>query len=70
MQDQRWRLATEKENNQIVSISSEKLMKVAFYAESGNIEEINKLLSNEIRAHGNESSAMCCLKVNSFRSLD
>ena len=68
MQDQRWRLATEIDNNRIDSITSEKLMKIAFYAESGNIDEINRLLSSEIRAHGNVSRAMCCLKVNSFRS--
>ena len=64
LQDRIWRLATEHENSQSIHIASEKLMKIAFYAEKGNIDEINKLLSIEIRAHGNEARAMCCLKVN------
>ena len=66
LQDRRWRLATENENNQDTLRESKKLMKIAFYAEKGNIDEINKLLSIEIRAHGNEAKAMCCLKVNDF----
>ena len=66
LQDKRWRLATENENSQEILIASEKLMKVAFYAEKGNIDEIKKLLRIEIRAHGNVARAMCCLKVNEF----
>ena len=34
MQDRRWRLATENENNQIVSNPSEKQLKVAFNADN------------------------------------
>ena len=67
LQDRRWRLATENENSRDILNASEKLMKVAFYAEKGNIDEIKKLLRIEIRAHGNEARAMCCLKVNEIR---
>ena len=63
-QDRRWRVATKNENSQMVSIASEKLMKVAFYAENGNIDEVNKLLRNEMRVHVHETKVICCLKVN------
>ena len=66
MQDRRWRLATENENSQRVSIASEKLMKVAFHAENGNIDEVNKLLCTEMRVHGNEARVICCLKVSNY----
>jgi hypothetical protein len=67
MQDRRWRLATENENSQMVSTESEKLMKVAFHAENGNIDELNKLLCAEMRVHVNEARVICCVKVSYFR---
>ena len=63
MQDSRWRLATQNTNSRILCITSEKLMKVASFIENGNIDEINKLLINEMKAHGNEAEVMCCMKV-------
>ena len=66
LQDRRWRLATENKNSRDILNASEKLMKIAFYAKKGNVDEIKKLLKAEIRAHGNEARAMCCLKVNEF----
>ena len=66
-QDRRWRLATENENNQIVSNPSEKQMKVAFHADNNNIDEVNKLLSAEMRVHENFARVICCLKVINFR---
>ena len=67
MQDRRWRLATENENNQIVSNPSEKQLKVAFNADNNNIDEVNKLLSAEMRVHKNFARVICCLKVITFR---
>ena len=67
MQDRRWRLATENENSQMVSTESEKLMKVAFHAENGNIDDLNKLLCAEMRVHVNEARVICCVKVSYFR---
>ena len=67
MQDRRWRLATENGNSQMVSTESEKLMKVAFHAENGNIDELNKLLCAEMRVHVNEARVICCVKVSYFR---
>ena len=69
MQDRRWRLATETENSQMVSISSEKLMKVAFLADNGNIDEVRKLMSDEMRVHLNEARLICCLKVSKSSQL-
>ena len=66
MQDRRWRCATKNENNQMVSIASEKLMKVAFHAENGNKDEVNKLLQAEMREHVNQPRVICCLKVSNF----
>ena len=66
MQDSRWRLATQNTDSQILSIQSEKLMKVASFIENGNVDKIDILLSNEMRAHGNEAEVMCCMKVNNF----
>ena len=66
MQDSRWRLATQNTNSRILCITSEKLMKVASFIENGNIDEINKLLINEMKAHGNEAEVMCCMKVIKF----
>ena len=66
MQDSRWRLATQNTDSQILSIQSEKLMKVAYFIENGNVDKIDILLSNEMRAHGNEAEVMCCMKVNNF----
>ena len=66
MQDRRWRLATKNENSQLVSIESEKLMKIAFHAENGNKDEVNKLLKAEMRKHVNKSRVICCLKVSNF----
>ena len=63
MQDRRWRLATKNENSQLVSIESEKLMKIAFHAENGNKDEVNKLLQAEMREHANKPRVICCLKV-------
>ena len=51
----------------MVSIPSEKLMKVAFHAENGNIDELNKLLYAEMRVHINEARVICCIKVSYFR---
>ena len=64
LQDRRWRLATENENSQVVSLASEKIMKLALHANNGNIEEVNKLLCTEMRAHLNEARTICCLKVS------
>ena len=63
MQDSRWRLATQDTNSQILSTTSEKMMKVASFIENGNVDEIDLLLINEMKAHGNEADAMCCMKV-------
>ena len=65
MQDSRWRLATQNTNRQILSMTSEKQMKVASFVENGNVEEIDLLLANEMKAHGNEADVMCCMKVTS-----
>ena len=67
MQDKRWRLATKNENSQLVSIESEKLMKIAFHAENGNKDEVNKLLLAEMREHVNKPRVICCLKVSNLR---
>ena len=66
MQDSRWRLATQNTNSRILCMTSEKLMKVASFIENGNVDEINKLLINEMKAHGNEAEVMCCMKVINF----
>ena len=63
MQDSRWRLATQNTNSQILSMTSEKLMKVASFVEDGNVDEIDLLLANEMKAHGNEADVMLCMKV-------
>ena len=63
MQDYRWRLATQNTGSQILFTTSEKLMKVASFIENGNVDEIDLLLINEMKAHGNEADAMCCMKV-------
>ena len=65
-QDRRWRLATKNENCQLVSIESEKLMKIAFHAENGNKDEVNKLLLAEMREHVNKPRVICCLKVSNL----
>ena len=66
MQDSRWRLATQNTNSPILSMTSEKLMKVASFIENGNVDEIDTLLINEMKAHGNEAEVMCCIKVIYF----
>ena len=66
MQDRRWRLATENWNSQIVATTSEKLMKIAFHAENGNKDEVNKLLLAEMREHVNKPRVICCLKVSNL----
>ena len=66
MQDRRWRLATKNENSQLVSIESEKLLKIAYHAENGNKDEVNKLLQAEMREHANKPRVICCLKVSNF----
>ena len=66
MQDRRWRFVTKDENSQTVPIASEKLMKIAFHAEYGNKDEVNKLLQAEMREHVNKSKVICCLKVRYF----
>ena len=66
MQDNRWRLATQNPSSQILSMTSEKLMKVASFVENGNVDEIDILLINEMKAHGNEAKVMCCMKVINF----
>ena len=66
MQDYRWRLATQNTSSQILLTTSEKLMKVASFIENGNVDKIDTLLSNEMRAHGNEAEVMCCIKVVIF----
>ena len=63
MQDRRWRLATENENSQVITIASDKLMKVAFYADNGSLDDFNKLLQAEKRIHVNEARLICCLKA-------
>ena len=63
MQDRRWRVATQNTKSQIISMASEKLMKVAIFVRNDNMDEINKLLSNEMKVHGNEAEVLCCLKV-------
>ena len=64
MQDRRWRLATQNDSSQMVSIASEKLMKVTFHVENGNIDEVNKLLCAEKRVHVHEARVICCLRVS------
>ena len=66
MQDRRWRLATKNENSQLVSIESEKVMKIAFHAENGNKDEVNKLLQAEMWEHVNKPRVICCLKVSNL----
>ena len=66
MQDIRWRLATKNGNSQLVSIESEKLMKIAYHAENGNKDEVNKLLQAEMREHANKPRVICCLKVSNI----
>ena len=66
LQDSRWRLATKDANCYFLSMTSEKLMKVASFIENGNVDEIDILLSNEMKAHGNEADMMCCMKVINF----
>ena len=66
MQDSRWRLATQNANCYFLSMTSEKLMKVASFVENGNVDEIDILLSNEMKAHRNEAEVMCCMKVINF----
>ena len=63
MQDSRWRLATQNTNSRILSMTSEKLMKIASFIENGSVDEIDILLANEMKAHGNEAEVMCCMKV-------
>ena len=63
MQDSRWRLATQNTNSRILSMTAEKLMKVASLIENGNVDEIDLLLANEMKAHGNEADVMLCMKV-------
>ena len=41
-------------------------MKVASFIENGNVDEIDTLLINEMKAHGNEAEVMCCIKVIYF----
>ena len=69
MQDRRWRLVTGNENSRMVSTKSEKLMKVAFLADNGNIDEVRKLMSDEMRVHLNEARLICCLKVSKSSQL-
>ena len=66
LQDSRWRLATQNANCYLLSMTSEKLMKVASFVENGNVDEIDILLSNEMKAHRNEAEVMCCMKVINF----
>ena len=66
MQDYRWRLATQNTGRQILLTTSEKLMEVASFIENGNVDKLDKLLSNEMRAHGNEAEVMCCMKGVNF----
>ena len=66
MQDSRWRLATQNTNSQILSMTPEKLMKVASFIENGNVDKIDILLANEMKAHGNEADVMLCMKVINF----
>ena len=66
MQDSRWRLATQNTNSRILSMTAEKLMKVASLIENGNVDEIDLLLANEMIAHGNEADVMLCMKVINF----
>ena len=41
-------------------------MKVASFVEDGNVDEIDLLLANEMKAHGNEADVMLCMKVIYF----
>ena len=66
MQDSRWRFATQSINSPILAKTSEKLMKVASFIENGNLEKIDMLLVNEMKAHGNEAHVMCCMKVINY----
>ena len=65
MQDNRWRMATANTSS-VLSMTLEKLMKVASFIENGNVDEIDILLVNEMKAHGNEADVMCCMKVINF----
>ena len=67
MQDIRWRTATQDLNSPNV-LNAEKSMKLAHFTENASFyfREINKLLSDELKAHGSEAEAMCCLKVTNI----
>ena len=66
MQDCRWRLVTQNTNNQSLAMASEKLMKLWYFIENDNVDEIDALLVNEMKAHQNEAEVICCMKVINF----
>ena len=63
MQESAWRLATQSTICPVVSMTSEKQMKVAYFLEKGKFNEIDLFLINELKAHGTEAEAICCMKV-------
>ena len=53
-----------KSSNCHVSDKSKKLMFIAFLIEKQMVDEIRKFYQEEVKTHGTEGKALCCLKVN------
>ena len=69
MQTRRWRLAILKSSKSSISLSSEKLLKIALSVEKKDFFEINKIFHAEIKAHKGKARALCCLKVRQITLL-
>ena len=63
MQTRRWRLAIQKSSKSSISLSSERVLKIALSIEKKDFFEINKIFHEEIKAHKGIARALCCLKV-------
>ena len=53
-----------KSSNRPVSDKSKKLIFIAFLIEKQMVDEIRKFYQEEVKTHGTEGKALCCLKVN------
>ena len=69
MQTRRWRLAIQKSSKYSISLSSERLLKIAVSVERKDFFEINKIFHAEIKAHKSKARALCCLKVRQITFL-
>ena len=69
MQTRRWRLAIQKSSKSSISLSSERLLKIALSVEKKDFFEINKIFHAEIKAHKGKARALCCLKVRQITLL-